>query len=168
MIIDNQAQVTDAVLEAMNGATNPRLREVMAAFVRHMHDFVRETRLTEQEWEQGVEFLNRIGGATHDLHNEGILFSDAIGVSTLVCLLNNGDAGATENASALLGPFWRLGAPETANGDSIVRSETTGRPCLPLAALPTRRGAAAGGGGAYLALFTPRASTRTKTPNKRR
>jgi catechol 1,2-dioxygenase len=98
----------------------------MAAFVRHMHAFVRETKLTEPEWEQGVAFLNRIGAATHDLHNEGILFSDAIGVSTLVCLLNNGDNGATENASALLGPFWRLGAPDMENGGSIVRSETDG------------------------------------------
>ena len=128
MIIDNQSQVTDAVLAAMAGTDDGRLREVMAAFVRHMHAFVRETKLTEREWEEGVDFLNRIGKATHDLHNEGILFSDAIGVSTLVCLLNNGDKGATENASALLGPFWRLGAPETRNGDSIVRSETDGPP----------------------------------------
>ena len=126
MIIDTQAQVTDAVLEAMDGATDPRLREVMAAFVRHMHAFVRETKLTEREWELGVSMLNRIGQSTHDLHNEGILFSDAIGVSTLVCLLNNGDNGATENASALLGPFWRLGAPQMENGGSIVRSETDG------------------------------------------
>jgi catechol 1,2-dioxygenase len=126
MIIDSASQVTDAVLEAMAQAPNPRLREVMASFVRHMHAFVRETQLTEPEWEQGVAFLNRIGAATHDLHNEGILFSDAIGVSTLVCLLNNGDEGATESASALLGPFWRLGVPEMANGDSIVRSPTDG------------------------------------------
>ena len=126
MIIDNQAQVTDAVLEAMDGADSPRLREVAASLVRHIHAFVRETKLTEQEWEYGIAFLNRIGQATHDLHNEGILFSDAIGVSTLVCLLNNGDNGATENASALLGPFWRKGAPRMENGGSIVRSETDG------------------------------------------
>ena len=126
MIIENQAQVTDAVLQAMDGADSPRLRAVMASFVRHMHAFVRETKLTEREWELGVGMLNRIGQSTHDTHNEGILFSDAIGVSTLVCLLNNGDNGATENASALLGPFWRLGAPVMENGASIVRSETDG------------------------------------------
>ena len=126
MIIETQSQVTDAVLEAMNGAENPRLREIMDSFVRHMHAFVRETKLSEREWEMGVEFLNRIGQSSHDLHNEAILFSDAIGVSTLVCLLNNGDNGATENASALLGPFWRLGAPVMENGGCIVRSETDG------------------------------------------
>jgi catechol 1,2-dioxygenase len=74
----------------------------------------------------GVEFLNRIGQSTHDAHNEGILFSDAIGFSTLVCLLNNGQSGATETASALLGPFWRMNSPRTENGGSIVRSETPG------------------------------------------
>ena len=63
-----------------------------------------------------MSLLNRIGQSTHDLHNESILFSDAIGVSTLVCLLNNGNNGGTESTSALLGPFWRLGAPETENG----------------------------------------------------
>ncbi len=126
MIIQNQAQVTEAVLAAMAQAPNDRLRTIMASFVQHMHAFVRDVKLTEPEWEEGVAFLNRIGQATHDLHNEGILFSDAIGVSTLVCLLNNGDDAATENAAALLGPFWRLGAPQMANGASIVRSATPG------------------------------------------
>jgi protocatechuate 3,4-dioxygenase beta subunit len=128
MIINDQASVTDAVLEAMGQAPDARLREIMAAFVRHMHAFVREVKLSEPEWEQGIAFLNRIGQSTHDLHNEGILFSDAIGVSTLVCLLNNGNNGATENAAALLGPFWRKGAPLTENGGCIVRSPTPGDP----------------------------------------
>ncbi len=128
MIIDGLDSVTTAVLTAMAQGEDPRLREITAAFVRHMHGFVREVRLTEKEWDAGVSFLNRIGQATHDLHNEGILFSDAIGVSTLMCLMNNGNHGGTESASALLGPFWRLGAPEMHNGESIVRSETEGPP----------------------------------------
>jgi catechol 1,2-dioxygenase len=123
MIIKNQESVTEAVITAMNQSPHPRLREVMESFVKHMHAFIRETKVTEREWEMGVEFLNRIGQSTHDLHNEGILFSDAIGVSTLVCLLNNGDNGATENAAALLGPFWRMNAPEMENGGNIVRTD---------------------------------------------
>ncbi|TPL43704.1 dioxygenase [Mesorhizobium sp. B2-4-6] len=110
----------------MSRAPNARLREVAAAFVRHMHAFAREVKLTEEEFELGVDFLNRIGQSTHDAHNEGVLFSDAIGFSTLVCLLNNGQNGATETASALLGPFWRMHSPATENGGSIVRSETPG------------------------------------------
>src|SRR5246500_2387999 len=125
-IVEDEASVTDKVLAAMRGAASPRLREVMAALVRHLHAFAREVRLTEEEFETGIDFLNRIGQATHDAHNEGILFSDAVGLSTLVCLLNNGRNGATETASALLGPFWRMNSPRTENGGSIVRSETRG------------------------------------------
>lgn len=126
MIIDSQGSVTDAVIEAMADAPSERLREIMASLVRHAHAFAREVRLSEAEFELGVEFLNRIGQATHDAHNEGVLFSDAIGFSTLVCLLNSGLQGATETASALLGPFWRAHSPPTANGASIVRSPTAG------------------------------------------
>jgi len=125
-IIEHEAEVTDVVLAAMAHAPSDRLREVAAAFVRHIHAFAREVKLTEAEYDIGIDFLNRIGQATNDRHNEGILFADAIGFSTLVCLLNNGNAGATETAAALLGPFWRLNSPRTANGGSIVRSPTPG------------------------------------------
>jgi len=125
-IVEDADGVTDVVLAAMNGASNPRLREVMASFVRHLHAFAREAQLTEAEYDLAVDFLNRIGQATHESHNEGILFADAVGFSTLVCLLNNGRNGATETASALLGPFWRDNSPPTANGGSIVRSSTPG------------------------------------------
>jgi protocatechuate 3,4-dioxygenase beta subunit len=125
-IIEDETSVTDKVLTAMNGATSPRLREVMAALVRHLHAFAREVHLTEEEFETGIDFLNRIGQSTHDAHNEGMLFSDAVGFSTLVCLLNNGRNGATETASALLGPFWRMNSPHTPSGASIVRSPTPG------------------------------------------
>jgi protocatechuate 3,4-dioxygenase beta subunit len=125
-IIDRQEDVTPIVLAAMAQASNARLREVVASFVKHMHAFAREVRLTEAEYDLGADFLNRIGQATNDRHNEGILFADAIGLSTLVCLINNGSAGATETASALLGPFWRTNSPKTANGGSIVRSPTPG------------------------------------------
>ncbi len=125
-MIDTEAAVTPSVLAAMAAAPNARLREIMASFVRHLHDFARDVKLTEGEFEQGVAFLNQIGQATTDQHNEGVLFADITGLSTLVCLLNNGDAGATETAAALLGPFWRLDQPHTENGGSIVRSETPG------------------------------------------
>ena len=134
-----------------------------------MHAFVRETRLSEREWELGVSILNRIGQATHDLHNEGILFSDAIGVSTLVCLLNNGDNGATENASALLGPFWRMSAPVMQNGGSIVRSETAGPDAV--RRLPHHRpGGPAAAGRRRCMSGTPRlaGSTRTRIRGRRR
>lgn len=126
MIIETEADVTRAALAAMRRGTNPRFNEVMASFVHHMHAFVRETKLTEAEWMTAIETLIRIGQRCSDSHNEAILASDAIGVSTLVCLLNNGQNGATETAAALLGPFWRMNSPRMPDGASIVRSPTPG------------------------------------------
>src|SRR5260221_11493274 len=125
-IIETQEDVTPAVLAAMAQTPDDRLREIAAAFIRHIHAFACEVKLTEDEYDIGIDFLSRIGQATSERHNEGILFADDIGLSTLVCLLNNGRNGATETASALLGPFWRMNSPRTENGGSIVRSETPG------------------------------------------
>ncbi|MFT8242951.1 dioxygenase [Roseomonas sp. BN140053] len=126
MIIDGEAAVTPAVLEAMAASPDARVKDVTAALVRHLHAFIREVRPTEAEWEYGVEFLCRIGQTNTATHNEGVLFSDSIGISTLVCLLNNGNEGSTETAAALLGPFWRDNSPPTENGGSIVRGPTPG------------------------------------------
>src|SRR6201988_798748 len=125
-IIEKLEDVTPTVLRAMSAADSARLRTVMEAFVWHLHAFAREVKLTEAEYDLTIDFLNRIGQATNDSHNQGILFADAVGFSPLVCLLNTGDAGATETAAALLGPFWRANSPRTENGASIVRSATPG------------------------------------------
>jgi protocatechuate 3,4-dioxygenase beta subunit len=125
-IILNIDGVTDAALAVTNKTPNARLREVMTSFVRHLHDFAREVRLTQDEYDLAIDFLNRIGKTTTDTHNEGILFADAVGLSTLVVLMNNGGKGPTETAAALLGPFWRDNSPVTPNGGSIVRSPTPG------------------------------------------
>jgi protocatechuate 3,4-dioxygenase beta subunit len=126
MIVDNQESLTAIVLAAMADTPDERLRDVLGSLVRHLHAFAREVRLTEAEFELGIDVLNRIGQATNDSHNEAILFSDILGFSTLVCLLNNGANGATETAAALLGPFWRMNSPRTEDGGSIVRSATPG------------------------------------------
>ena len=125
-IIEDEASLTDKVLAAMRGGVSQRLFEAMAVLVRHLHAFAREVQLTEEEFEAGIDFLNRVGQATNDTNNEGLLLSDVLGFSTLICLLNNGRNGATETASALLGPFWRMNSPRTPNGASIVRSPTPG------------------------------------------
>jgi len=125
-IIDTLDSVTKATLAAMSETPDPRLREVMDSLVRHLHAFVMEVRPTEQEFEQGLGFLNAIGKATNAKHNEAVLFSDVMGVSTLVTMINNGEGGPLEPASALLGPFWRLNHPITEHGASIVRCDTPG------------------------------------------
>ncbi len=126
MIIESEHDVTPSVLKMMEKAPDARIREITESFVKHIHAFAKEVRLTEREWEYGIGMLNRVGTFTNDTHNEGILFSDTMGLSTLVCLMNNGANGSTETAAALLGPFWRMHSPETKSGGSIVRSPTPG------------------------------------------
>lgn len=126
MIIDGPDSVTKAVLSEIERAPDPRFREVMSALVRHLHAFIREVRLTEDEFQKACHYINWIGKQTNDFHNEAVLMSGSLGVSTLVCLLNNGNNGATETTANLLGPFWRLDSPVTPNGGSIVRSPTPG------------------------------------------
>ena len=126
MIIEGPEQVTEAVLAEIARAPNPRFREIMTALVKHLHAFVREAKLTEEEFHQACAYVNAIGQASNSFHNEAVLASGSLGVSTLVCLLNNGNRGATETTANLLGPFWRLDSPRTRSGGSIVRSPTPG------------------------------------------
>jgi len=98
----------------------------MISLVRHLHAFVRDVRLTEPEFRDATAILNEIGKLTSDTHNEAILMAGSLGVSALVCLLNNGDNGATETTQSLLGPFWRMNSPRAENGASILRSPTPG------------------------------------------
>ncbi|HEX9523272.1 MAG TPA: catechol 1,2-dioxygenase, partial [Reyranella sp.] len=70
--------------------------------------------------------VNEIGKLTSDTHNEAVLMAGSLGLSSLVCLINNGDNGNTETSQSLLGPFWRLNSPKVENGGTIVRSDTPG------------------------------------------
>ena len=126
MIIENQQQVTAAVLEELKRAPNPRFREIMSAFIRHLHDFAREVKLTEEELHQAAAYVNAVGQKTTAAHNEAVLAAGSLGFSSLICLLNNGNKGQTETAANMLGPFWRMNSPRTENGGSIVRSPTPG------------------------------------------
>ena len=98
MIIENQQDVTTAVLSELARAKNPRFKEIMSALVRHLHDFAREVKLTEEEFQAAVGYLVALGKHTNETHNEAVLMSGSLGFSTLICLLNNGDNGQTETS----------------------------------------------------------------------
>ncbi len=127
-MIRNPDDVTEAVLTVMERTPDPRLREIMVGLVEHLHGFVRDVGLTEDELQAATTVLNQIGQASTDSHNEAVLMAGSLGVSSLVCLLNNGAGGTLETTHNLLGPFWRADQPVTANGDSIIRSDTPGEP----------------------------------------
>ena len=126
MIIQNDTDLTRAVLAEAERAGDPRFRRLLSAAVQHLHAFVRETELTEAEFRQICGVIARCGQRTTPSHNEVVLAAGSLGVSALVCLLNNGQDG--ETTANLMGPFWRKGSPQTPQGGSIVRSPSPGDP----------------------------------------
>src|ERR1700694_4956269 len=126
MLIKKQEDVTPVVLDAFKNAADPRVQEILAALVKHLHAFARDVHLTEREFETAISIVTKLGQKTTDNHNEVVLMSGSLGFSTLICLLNNGNNGQTETTANLLGPFWRMNSPRTESGGSIIRSPTPG------------------------------------------
>jgi len=113
--------ITDVALERFGEIGNQRFREVITSAIRHLHDFVREVRLTPVEWKTAIDFLAAAGHITDDKRNEFILLSDTLGVSALVDLLSHARQPVGTTDSSLLGPFYRESVPEMASGASIAR-----------------------------------------------
>ncbi|ORY17234.1 Intradiol ring-cleavage dioxygenase [Clohesyomyces aquaticus] len=124
---------TDAVINAMGPKTDPRTREVMAALIRHLHDFTREVELTVDEWMAGVKFINLIGQTTTPTRNEAHRMSDVLGLESLVDEIAHkhvNESGEEPTSSSILGPFWSPNAPFRENGGSIVVSPHQGEVAL--------------------------------------
>lgn len=132
-------QLTDHVLAAYAGTTDPRQRELFSALIRHLHAFVTETGLTQDEWLTGIEFLTATGKKCDDERQEFILLSDVLGVSALVDTVN---AAGDATESTVLGPFYLPNAPVRELGEHIgrpqdgeatlVRGRVTDRAGLPI------------------------------------
>lgn len=131
---ENQRQLLADVLSSFSACPDPRLRQIVEAVVRHLHGLVAEVGLTRQEWAAAITFLTDVGHACDDVRQEFVLLSDALGVSSLVEMVNYpfaagaggaaGAAPATENT--VLGPFYVAGSPEREMGASIVVDEGSG------------------------------------------
>ena len=98
----------------MKDCQDERLREVMNAIVRHMHEVVKEVEPTEAEWMKAIQFLTNVGDNCTDWRQEFILFSDTFGVSMLVDAINNRNP-STATESNVLGPFHVPNAPRLHN-----------------------------------------------------
>jgi hydroxyquinol 1,2-dioxygenase len=121
------AELTQAVLDSFAGASSERFGQIMRSLVRHLHAFVSEVELTEQEWFAGIEFLTRTGHMTTDQRQEWVLLSDVLGLSMLVVGLNNRKPReATE--STVFGPFFVEGSPQVELGGDLARG-AVGHPC---------------------------------------
>ena len=102
MIIEHEQDVTRAVVSELERAPDPRFRQIMSAFVRHLHDFAREVRLTEQEFRAAIGYIVRLGRHTTETHNEAVLMAGSLGLSQLIVMLNNGHNGQVETDASLL------------------------------------------------------------------
>lgn len=84
-----EARLTRSVVNSFDDCDNPRLKFVMQALVRHAHAFVREVRLSEEEWNTAIEFLTDVGHITDDRRQEFILLSDILGISMQTINVNH-------------------------------------------------------------------------------
>ena len=141
MIIRTLDDVTADALAAMRQTADPRLREIMVSLVSHLHGFVRDVRLTEPEFRQAAAILNEMGKLTSDTHNEAVLMAGSLGVSSLVCLLNNGDGGRRGNLTIVARTVLAVEFAACRQRGTIVRSDTPGDPLLVTARVVDRAGA---------------------------
>jgi len=115
---NSEEQITQNVLDSIAQAPDPRLMQVMSSLVSHIHTFIREVELTQEEWALGIQFLTRTGHMCDEKRQEFILLSDTTGVTMLVDAINHRlPDGATE--STIFGPFYREGASELPMGATI-------------------------------------------------
>lgn len=124
---EREQAVTEKVLASFAATPDARHRELFESLVRHAHAFVRETRLTEAEWEGAIGFLTRCGHITDDRRQEFILLSDVLGLSMQTITVNEPDEPrATEQT--VFGPFFAEGAPEIEVGGDAAQG-AAGQPC---------------------------------------
>jgi protocatechuate 3,4-dioxygenase beta subunit len=118
----------EVVAASLAGTPDPRLRQVLTSLVHHLHAFVKDVELTEQEWGAAVDFLTRTGQMCSDVRQEFILLSDVLGMSMLVETINH-RTGGTSTESTVLGPFHMVESPRRELGDDI-NLDRKGAPCL--------------------------------------
>ncbi|MEU7632838.1 dioxygenase [Nocardia sp. NPDC049220] len=122
-----ERRLVDSVVASFGSTADPRLRELMQSLTRHLHGFIREVRLSEEEWSKAIGFLTAVGHITDERRQEFILLSDVLGASMqTIAVSNPAYKNATE--ATVFGPFFVEDAPEVALGGDIAGS-ATGQPC---------------------------------------
>ena len=113
-----QETISEIFMDYCGPETAPRLRFLLEHLVRHLHDFARETKLTHAEWRKAIQLLTDAGKITDHERNEFVLFSDVLGLSSLVDMIHSSPEATS---SSVLGPFHILGAPELEYGGDLKR-----------------------------------------------
>jgi catechol 1,2-dioxygenase/hydroxyquinol 1,2-dioxygenase len=114
--------ITQAVLDQMASTPNPRMKQIMASAVKHLHAFAKDVNLTPAEWIKGIAFMTNVGQICTSARQEFILLSDTLGLSALVNGLHDETAMEEGTNTSLLGPFYRETTPHLAAGSQIARN----------------------------------------------
>ncbi len=122
-----EQDVIERVVASFANCPDPRLRQVMKSLTRHLHAFIRDVRLTEQEWNAAIGFLTAAGHITDDKRQEFILLSDVLGASMQTIAVNN-EASKNATEATVFGPFFLENSPEIPHGGDIAGG-ATGMPC---------------------------------------
>lgn len=115
MAFVTEDNITDLAVAQWASAHSPRTAEIMAALIRHIHDYAREVNLTSEEWMAAIDWLTEVGRISTDNRREFILASDVVGLSTLVVQMNN-RLPAPATPATVLGPFHIDGSPPASFG----------------------------------------------------
>lgn len=118
-----EALISEQAVNSFNASPDARYKQIMQSLVRHLHAFVSDVELTEQEWFAGIRFLTDTGHTCDGLvRQEFILLSDTLGVSMLVDAINHRhSASATE--TTVFGPFYIDGMPDRGYGENMALTE---------------------------------------------
>jgi hydroxyquinol 1,2-dioxygenase len=124
---EREAALVERVVASFAGTPDARTKELVEALTRHLHAFLRETRLTEDEWKGAIDFLTAVGHITDDRRQEFILLSDVLGASMQTITINN-QAYANATEATVFGPFFVAGSPDVGLGGDIAGG-APGEPC---------------------------------------
>jgi hydroxyquinol 1,2-dioxygenase len=119
--------LTAEVVASFAHTPDPRLKELLESLTRHLHAFIREVRLTEDEWTRAIAFLTATGHITDDKRQEFILLSDVLGASMQTIAVNN-EAHLDATEATVFGPFFVEQSPLVGNGGDIAAG-APGTPC---------------------------------------
>lgn len=122
-----ERELAERVAASFDGTPDPRLKLLMRALTRHLHAFLREVRLTEDEWAAAIAFLTEAGHITDADRQEFILLSDVLGASMQTIAVNNEAYGDATEAT-VTGPFFVEGAPRVPLGGDV-SADAAGEPC---------------------------------------
>jgi hypothetical protein len=119
--------VTEAAMRSFATASDPRMGEVMALLVKHLHAFVAESKLTKEEWMHGLTFLTAAADITTEERNEFSLLSDVLGISSMVDVVSQPLGGTS---SSVLGPFHNHDSLLKPNGVDLTNGQAGERTWL--------------------------------------